>query len=61
VRVLEECFNFEYYLTDQDCSYFICFNHHKYLVTAGTAADWLKNLLDENRKLKKPIEEIIST
>lgn len=60
VPILNECLSFEFYLTNEEIDYFICFNHHNYLITAGTAADWLKNLLDENRELKKNIEEIIS-
>ena len=60
VPILDECLSFEFYLTNDKFDYFICFNHHDYLITAGTAADWLKSLLDEDRELRKPIEEIIS-
>jgi hypothetical protein len=60
VPTLDECLSFEFYLTNEELDYFICFNHHDYLITAGTAADWLKSLLDENRELKKPIREIVS-
>jgi AAA+ ATPase superfamily predicted ATPase len=60
VPLLAECYDFEFYLTDDELSYFICLNSHDYLIVAGTAADWLKSLLDENRELKKPIREIVS-
>jgi hypothetical protein len=58
VPVLDECLDFEFYLTNEELDYFICFNHHDYLITAGTAADWLKSLLNEDRELVKPIAEI---
>jgi hypothetical protein len=60
VPILDECLSFEFYLTNQELDYFICFNHHDYLVTAGTAAIWLLSLLDENRELIKPLSEIIN-
>jgi hypothetical protein len=59
IPVLDECLSFEFYLTNKNLDYFICFNHHDYLITAGTAASWLKDLLDENHELKKPIKEIV--
>jgi hypothetical protein len=60
VPLLAECYDFEFYLTDDKLSYFICLNNHDYLITAGTAASWLKDLLDENHELKKPIGEMVS-
>jgi hypothetical protein len=41
-RVLEQCSGFEFYATDEAFSYLLCSNHHDYLVSAGTAKDWLE-------------------
>lgn len=60
VPLLSECYDFEFYLTDHQLQYLLCLNDHDYLIAVGTAADWLKNLLDENRELKRPIHEIVS-
>jgi hypothetical protein len=48
VPVLEECTPFEFYLTNDDAEYLICFNHHDVLIGAGTAALWLEQR-SENR------------
>jgi hypothetical protein len=42
VPVLSECTGFEFYLTNATTDYLICFNHHNFLIAAGTAVDWLK-------------------
>ena len=42
VRILEETIGFEFYLTNDAIDYVMCFNHHDYLIAAGTAAEWLK-------------------
>jgi hypothetical protein len=55
VPILDICLSFEFYLTNQEIDYFICYNHHDYLITSGTAADWLKSLLNENGELIEPI------
>jgi hypothetical protein len=60
VPLLSECYDFEFYLTDGEFNYFLCLNNHDYLIAAGTAAPWLKGLLDENHELVKPIREIVS-
>lgn len=34
--------HFEFYVTDADASYLICFNHHDFLVCCGSARHWLE-------------------
>lgn len=41
VRVLRECHRTEFYITDRDSSYLLCFNHHDFLIGSGRAAPWL--------------------
>ena len=41
-RVLSESYRFEFYITDEACSYLLCFNHHDFLIAAGGAVGWLK-------------------
>jgi hypothetical protein len=41
VSVLEKTANFEFYLTDTEATYIICFNHHNYLIASGAAEGWL--------------------
>ncbi|MEO6457793.1 MAG: hypothetical protein ABIO92_05915 [Chloroflexia bacterium] len=40
-RVLGECFNFEFYVTNPEVEYILCHNHHDFLVATGTATSWL--------------------
>lgn len=61
VSLLSECYDFEFYLTNQKIEYLLCLNNHDYLIAVGTAADWLKSLVDENKELRKSIEEIVLT
>lgn len=41
VNVLGETFHFEFYVTDRDVSYLLCFNDHDYLIACGRATGWL--------------------
>jgi hypothetical protein len=45
VSVLAESTGFEFYLTDEDVSFVLAFNHHDYISAAGGAADWLAALI----------------
>ncbi len=45
VPVLMECTGFEFYLMDRLANYLICFNHHDFLIVAGSAASWLTKRL----------------
>lgn len=41
VSVLCETYGFEFYLTNKNLDYLICFNHHDVLIGCGNAADWV--------------------
>jgi len=43
-KILEESFGFEFYITDENLSYLICFNHHDILYGLGKAKDWVKEV-----------------
>lgn len=40
VPIIEECPGFEFYVTDHEASYMLCFNHEDFLIGAGAAAEW---------------------
>lgn len=42
--ILSETFGFEFYITDQQISYLLCFNHHNILYGCGSAEKWINNL-----------------
>ena len=42
--MLEETYGYEFYVTDEECTYLICFNHHDILYTCGRAIKWLEVL-----------------
>ena len=42
--ILSETSGFEFYITDSDGSYLICFNHHDILFGCGNAAEWIKSI-----------------
>lgn len=42
VPTLENCTGFEFYLTDKNVTYVICFNHHDFLICAGRSKGWLE-------------------
>lgn len=42
VKTLWECTGFEFYLTNRETDYLICFNHHDFLIGVGEAQDWVK-------------------
>ncbi len=46
VAILEECTGFEFYLTNVEAKFLVCFNHHDFLIAAGDAAPWLIALLN---------------
>jgi hypothetical protein len=48
VSVLGETYGFEFYLTNRDLEYLICFNHHDVLIVCGNAIKKLKNINYEN-------------
>ncbi len=42
--LLANSYHFEFYVTDVDASYLICFNHHDFVIAWGTACPWLRQL-----------------
>lgn len=42
VQVLSESVGFEFYITNKAADFLICFNHHDFLIVAGTAVNWLQ-------------------
>jgi len=42
VSVIEELFNIEFYITNAETDYLLCFNHHDCLMALGNAEDWLE-------------------
>lgn len=42
VSLLEEMYGTEFYVTDNNITYMMCFDHHDYLVAAGRAKAWLE-------------------
>jgi hypothetical protein len=43
--VLRNISVFEFYVTDREARYLICFNHHDVLIGCGLAETWLKERL----------------
>jgi hypothetical protein len=41
-KVLNDTFGFEFYVTDEEFTFLLCFNHHDMLLANGRATDWLK-------------------
>lgn len=48
--ILSETCGFEFYITNIDCDYLICFNHHNTLFGCGDAKKWIEKLLIKNNK-----------
>ena len=42
--VLSETSGYEFYITDAECSYLLCFNHHDILIGCGKAKSWIQEL-----------------
>ncbi len=49
VFVLSELFYIEFYLTDINTNYLICFNHHDILFGNGTAKLWVEEFTNKNQ------------
>lgn len=43
-RLLDEMYGFEFYVTDFETAYLLCFNHHDCLLACGAAKNWLSSL-----------------
>lgn len=43
-RLLDEMFGFEFYITNFETDYLLCFNHHDCILGCGTARKWIEAL-----------------
>lgn len=43
-KLLDEMFGFEFYITNFETDYLLCFNHHDCLLGCGTAKKWVESL-----------------
>lgn len=42
VKILAEMFSVEFYVTNKEGDYILCFNHHNVLIACGKSMEWLK-------------------
>ncbi|MCI8557715.1 MAG: hypothetical protein HFI19_08125 [Lachnospiraceae bacterium] len=42
--ILSETYGFEFYITDKQYSYLLCFNHHNILYGCGVAEEWINTI-----------------
>lgn len=42
--IISETYGFEFYITNKQCSYLLCFNHHNILYGCGIAEKWINKL-----------------
>ena len=45
-KIISEMFAFEFYITDFETNFLICFNHHDCLLCCGTAKNWLDKIYE---------------
>lgn len=43
-KILYETYGFEFYITNAETQYLICYNHHDCLLGSGTAKEWVNEL-----------------
>lgn len=43
-KLLNEMYGFEFYVTDFETDYLLCFNHHDCLLACGAAKNWAESL-----------------
>ena len=41
ISIIGDCFAFDFYVTDDNYDYLLCFNHHDTLIACGSAKKWL--------------------
>ena len=47
--ILSETCGFEFYITDKECSYLLCFTHHDVLIGCGKAKKWVSSIREAHR------------
>lgn len=51
VPIIADCPGFEFYVTDQKTWFLLCFNHHDFLIGAGSAIGWISKIgTDQDEK-----------
>jgi hypothetical protein len=48
VPCLYDCYGFEFYLTDPECSFLVSFNHHDICTGCGEAKAWVRDMADKH-------------
>ena len=43
-KLLDDMFGFEFYITNFETNYLLCFNHHDCVLGCGTAKNWVESL-----------------
>lgn len=43
-KLLDDMFGFEFYITNFETNYLLCFNHHDCILGCGTAKNWIESL-----------------
>lgn len=51
--ILASTFGFEFYISDAEGTYLICFNHHDIIMGAGVAGDWISKLPGAKSRSKR--------
>lgn len=46
--ILSKTYGFEFYITDKQYSYLLCFNHHNILYGCGAAEEWINRITGES-------------
>ncbi len=49
VDILSESFGFEFYLTNEESDYILCFNHHNFIIGVGSVVENLKKFKENNQ------------
>jgi hypothetical protein len=44
-KILNDCVEFQYYVTNEPMEYMICHNDHDYIIGAGRAKAWIESLV----------------
>ena len=43
INIIGELFNIEFYLSNRETKYLVCYNHHNILIASGDARQWLES------------------
>ncbi|NUQ73224.1 MAG: hypothetical protein HUU21_06695 [Polyangiaceae bacterium] len=57
VELLEECYGFVFYVTNDNTDFVLCFNDHDYLIGSGNAKDWTASLAPRYEAWAKSLKD----